>query len=105
MNMRDGKSEEGQKSKLFREQILTVDDLEVFKNNLLLEMKKMAKELLGSPGKKWLKSYEVKKLLSISPGTLQNLRVNGTLPYTKIGSVILYDYDDIQKMLSAHRKQ
>jgi hypothetical protein len=105
MNMRDGKSEEGQKSKLFREQILTVDDLEVFKNNLLLEMKKMAKELLGNPGKKWLKSYEVKKLLSISPGTLQNLRVNGTLPYTKIGSVILYDYDDIQKMLNAHRKQ
>jgi hypothetical protein len=49
MNMRDGKSDADQRSKLFLEQILPVDDLEVFKNNLLLEMKKTAKELLGNP--------------------------------------------------------
>jgi len=46
----------------------------------------------------------VKKLLGISPGTLQNLRINGTLPFTKIGGVILYDYEDIQKMLSNHKR-
>lgn len=104
MNMRDGKSDDGQKSKLYREQLLTTDDLEMFKNNLLQELKKIVKELIGNPGKKWLKSFEVKKLLGISPGKLQNLRVNGTLPYTQIGGVILYDYDDIQKMLNVHRK-
>lgn len=104
MNMRDGKSDEDRKSKLYREQLLTTEDLEVFKNNLLQEMKKIVKELVGNPGKKWLKSFEVKKLLGISPGKLQNLRVNGTLPYTQIGGVILYDYEDIQKMLNAHRK-
>lgn len=53
--------------------------------------------------RKWLKSHEVRKLLTISPGTLQNLRVNGSLSYTKIGGVIYYDYDDIRKMLEANK--
>lgn len=98
------KGENSQEPKVYREQLITTTDLEIFQNNLLLEMKKMMKELIGNPGKKWLKSFEVKKLLGISPGKLQNLRVNGTLPYTQIGGVILYDYEDIQKMLSTHRK-
>lgn len=102
--MMEGKNKDGQGPKLYREQILTTEDLEVFRNNLLQELKKIVKELVGNPGKKWLKSFEVKKLLGISPGKLQNLRVNGTLPYTQIGGVILYDYEDIQKMLSTHRK-
>jgi isocitrate dehydrogenase kinase/phosphatase len=40
----------------------------------------------------------------VSPGTLQNLRVNGTLPFTKIGGVIFYDYDDIQRMLEENKR-
>ena len=47
MNMRDGKSEEDRKLRLYREQLLTTEDLEVFKNNLLQEMKKIVKELVG----------------------------------------------------------
>lgn len=47
----------------------------------------------------WLKSYEVRKLLNISAGTLQNLRINGTLPYNKIGGLMYYRYDDIQKLM------
>ncbi|WP_421878262.1 helix-turn-helix domain-containing protein [Marinoscillum sp.] len=39
----------------------------------------------------------------MSPGTLQNLRINGTLPFTKIGGVIYYDYQDIHKMLTENR--
>ena len=79
--------------------IITTGDLREFKIELLTEFKKMLKEQNGQPAKKWLKSYEVKKLLGISPGTLQNLRVNGTLPFTKIGGQMFYDYEDIRKML------
>lgn len=103
MNAMNGEKSGKQRPSLYRDQLITLEDLEVFKNNLLLEMKKVVKELVGNPGKKWLKSFEVKKLLGISPGKLQNLRVNGTLPYTQIGGVILYDYDDIQKMMNTHR--
>lgn len=87
-----------------RPQLLTIEDLDEFKNNLLNELRKLLKELSGQPGRKWLKSFEVKKLLGISAGTLQNLRINGTLPFTKINGVILYDHDDIQKMLLDHKK-
>jgi hypothetical protein len=84
-------------------EIVTTDDLREFKIELLGEIKKMLKEHHGQPAKKWLKSYEVRELLNISPGTLQNMRINGTLPYTKIGGVMFYDYEDIKKMLQENQ--
>ena len=38
-------------------------------------------------------------MLGISPGTLQNLRINGTLTYSKIGGMMYYRYQDIMKLL------
>jgi hypothetical protein len=84
-------------------QILTTDDLMGFKIELLEGIKKLLREQTELPVKKWLKSPEVRKILAISPGTLQNLRVNGTLPYIKIGGVIYYDYSDIIDMLKSHK--
>jgi len=84
-------------------EIITSDDLRVFKIELLEDIKRLLKEANGQPSKKWLKSYEVRKVLNLSPGTLQNLRINGTLPYTKIGGVIYYDYADIQEMLQSRK--
>ncbi len=83
--------------------IITTEDLQQFKHDLLREIKEILSENSGLQTKKWLKSPEVRKLLSISPGTLQNMRVNGTLPFTKIGGVIYYDFQDIQKMLTENR--
>jgi len=80
-------------------QIITTDDLREFKVELFRELRKMFLEHHGQPAKKWLKSYEIRKLLGISPGTLQNLRVNGQLPFTKIGGVLFYDFEDVRKML------
>lgn len=84
-------------------EILTTDDLREFKIELLKEFKQILAVHHGQPSKKWLKSFEVRKLLGISPGTLQNLRINGTLPYTKIGGVMFYDYEDIKKMLKENQ--
>lgn len=83
-------------------EIITTDDLREFKIELLDDIKKL---LSGSDQsqKKWLKSPEVRKLLNISAGTLQNLRINGTLPYTKVGGVIYYDNDDINKILTSNK--
>src|SRR5690625_2962356 len=86
-------------------QLVTIDDLILLKSDLLNEIKKLLKETSGQPVKKWLKSHEVRKLLDISPGTLQNLRVNGTLPFTKIGGVIYYDQEDIKEMLQSRKSQ
>ena len=84
--------------------IVTVEDLESFKEELLTEIQKLLSQRQTTPARKWLKSHEVRRLLTLSPGTLQNLRVNGTLPFTKIGGVIFYDYDDIQKMIEENKR-
>lgn len=85
-------------------QIITTDDLHEFKIELIETISKLLKDNSGQTGKKWLKSSEVRELLNISPGTLQNMRLNGILPYTKIGGVIYYDVADIQQMLQTGKK-
>lgn len=78
-------------------ELLTKEDLHHFKDELLQEIKHLL--LKRSEQKKWLKTDEVKKLLKISPGTLQTLRINGTLQFSRIGNIIYYDAEHIEKML------
>ena len=80
-------------------EIVTTDDLREFKTDLVDEIKKILDEYHGLPTKQWLKSHEVKKLLGISSSTLQTLRLNGTLPFTKLGGVIFYESEKIQEAL------
>lgn len=84
--------------KIYRDQLITLGDLEQFKTVLLNELVQILHPQ-QSQSKAWLKSSEVRKLLGVSPGTLQNLRVNGTLPFSRIGSIIYYKLEDIQKLL------
>lgn len=84
--------------------IITTEDLKAFKQELLTEIEELfKKQQKGFMAKKWLKSTEVMELLKISPGTLQNFRVNGTLPFTKIGGIIYYDALDIQEILTNNK--
>ncbi len=83
--------------------IITTDDLRDFKMELLNDIKKILIKHSGSGLKRYLKSSEVMDLLNISPGTLQNFRLNGTLPYTKMGNIIFYEADEIQKVMTANR--
>lgn len=64
----------------------------------------LAKQATGKI-KKYLKSSDVMDLLQVSPGTLQNLRINGTLPYTKVGGIIYYDSEEIHKVMAVNRVQ
>ncbi|TWR28578.1 helix-turn-helix domain-containing protein [Mucilaginibacter sp. SMC90] len=84
-------------------EVITKDDLNDFKKDLLQEIRQMIRPEEGQ-GKKWLKSIEVRKLLNISPGTLQNLRINGTLRFTKIGGMLYYKLEDIHKLLEGKIK-
>ena len=81
--------------------ILTNEDLQQFKADLISELRSLFKKEAPST-KKWLKSEELKKLLKVSAGTLQTLRINGTLQYTKIGGIIYYDYEHIEKVMAAN---
>lgn len=85
-------------------QIITPDDLEQFKWDLLDLIKQQLDKKVDKPikvkeEKEWIKSYQVQRMLGISAGTLQNLRVNGTIPYSKMGGVLFYKKKDIEHIL------
>lgn len=83
------------------DQLLTKKDLLDFKQELFALLKN---QQVQSP-KKWLRNADVKKILGVSPGTLHNLRINGTLPFKKIGSIYYYQQEDIDRMLAAPEKK
>jgi hypothetical protein len=85
-------------------QILTKEDLHQFKTDLFAELKNILSGHSNQP-RKWLKSYEVREMLNISPGTLQNMRVQGTITFTKIGGLTFYAYEDILKLMESNRKE
>ena len=84
--------------------LLTKKDLEDFKKELFTLISSLnATQPQDQP--KWLKNVDVKKLLNISTGTLQNLRVAGTLPYSKVGGIYYYKQQDVERMLSGSEKK
>jgi len=85
-------------------QILTKEDLQQFKTELFQELKNILSGQSNQP-RKWLKSYEVREMLNISPGTLQNMRVQGTISFTKIGGLTFYAYEDIIKLMESKKKE
>lgn len=83
-------------------ELLTRKDLNDFKAELIRELKQLLSKSDLSKPKKLLKSREVRSMLRISPGTLQNLRRNETLCYRKIGGIIYYHYEDIERLMRKH---
>jgi len=84
--------------------IVTKKDLEDFKKELFILLTTLnLPQVLDQP--KWLKNTDVKKILSISASTLQNLRFTGELPYSKIGGTYYYKQSDIERMLNNAQKK
>ena len=50
----------------------------------------------------WLDNQDVMQILHISPRTLQTLRSNGILPFSRIGSKLYYRRSDISRILNNH---
>lgn len=89
--------------------IVTQQDLQELKTVLLSSLEEMKNELLHNQPKitedvELLKSHQVQRMLKISPGTLQNLRVNGTLPFSKVGGVIFYDKKEILRIIEENKR-
>lgn len=79
--------------------IITKEDLQQFKTELFTELKGIIGEKKETDHRQWLKSAEVRKMLNISAGTLQNLRIKGTLPFRKIGGSMYYNRSVIEKIM------
>lgn len=84
-------------------QLVTRADLQQFMIVLMEEIRRLLKTDRSDPGKRWLKSREVRQLLHISPGKLQTMRKSGTIPFTRIGGAIYYAHEDIEKMFEQNK--
>jgi hypothetical protein len=80
------------------QELITKDDLEKFRRALIEDIK-----FLIRPSEKdedeWLRCADVRKLLKISTGTIQNLRISGKLKSNKVGGIHFYKKSDVEKMI------
>jgi hypothetical protein len=60
----------------------------------------MLEQAEKQPERRWLKTYEVRKMLgNLSPGTMQTMRNTGMLPYTPLNGLALYEYKDVVALM------
>jgi len=84
---------------------VTKEDLLEFKKQMLEEFKELLDSMPAKSNRRWIKTYRVKEMLDLSDGTLQTLRNNGTLPYTLLGGLALYDYDELVALMDKNRQK
>lgn len=77
-----------------------VKPLEPDSDNSQLSIVKRSSAIASSQLSDWIDNQDVMQLLHISLRTLQTLRSNGTLPYSRIMGKIYYRRQDIQKILA-----
>jgi hypothetical protein len=83
--------------------LITKEDFQEFKAELFSMLEKFGMTKAEHKYTEWLKSGEVRKLLKISAGTLQNLRITGVLRYTRVGKMFYYKYEDIIKVMEDNK--
>ena len=52
----------------------------------------------------WLKARVVRKLLDISPGSLQNLRITGKVKFKKVLGSYYYNREDLMRLFGDEKK-
>ena len=82
-------------------EIITKEELNQFRLQLLEDLKHLLSPVQSKPAKQWLKASEVRKLLGISTGTLQNLRIQGKLRSSKISGIHYYQFEDIDRLMNS----
>lgn len=78
-------------------EIVTLEKFNDFEDRIFKELKELKQSTTSD--NRWLKSGDVKEMLGISHGKLQDMRDRGMIPFTKLGGVIFYDRIEIEKLL------
>jgi len=84
------------------EEIVTKEDLRQFGLLLLDSMRSIiqdnSNEAIGLLQPEWLKSKAVRKLLDISAGSIQNLRMTQKIRFKKVLGSYYYNKEDLLKL-------
>lgn len=85
-------------------EIVTKEDLQLFRMQLLNDIRELFAPRENGVQKQWLKNSDVRQLLKISSNTVQRLRIAGKLKSSKVGGVHYYRYEDVQQLLESGLK-
>jgi hypothetical protein len=86
-------------------EVVTREDLQFFRIQLLNDLKDLLMQPASPAPSQWLKSAEVRQLLKLSAGKLQNLRVTGKLPFSRIDGILYYRAEDVTRLLNNNHKE
>jgi len=87
------------------EEFVTKEDLRHFRMLLINDIGKLLEEKTGE-GKapqedmEWLRSKAIRRIMDISPGTLQNLRITGKIRFKKVMGSYYYNRSDVSKLFN-----
>lgn len=81
-------------------EILSKQDLEIFRIKIISDIERLLETTNNHTTKEfdWLRSKAVRKMMDISPATLQNLRITGKIRYKKVLGSYYYNKTDLQKL-------
>lgn len=63
----------------------------------------MASDTTNTPAPLLVDRREAARLLGVSAGTIDNLRIRGELPSVKVAARRLYDVDDLRRYVEARK--
>lgn len=80
--------------------MVSKQDLEQFRIRMLSDIQQILVGSLVPPTEEfdWLRSKAIRKLMDISPATLQNLRITGKIRHKKVMGSYYYNRSDLQKL-------
>ena len=87
------------------EEFVTKEDLRHFRMLLLNDIGKLLEERTGDEkatqeDMEWLRSKAIRRIMDISPGTLQNLRITGKIKFKKVMGSYYYKKSDVTKLFN-----
>ena len=79
---------------------ITKEDLETLRFQLFADLKELfeKQDEPKTDSKEWLRSKDVKKMLSISDAALQNLRIRGVVHPVKISGLYYYKTEELKSL-------
>jgi hypothetical protein len=87
---------------------VTKEDLQQFGMLLIGTIRKLIEGSrqaeTGEVATEWLKARVVRKMLDISPGSLQNLRITGKVRFKKVLGSYYYNREDLMQLFNDENK-
>ena len=77
----------------------TFEEIAAKLDRFVQRVESLCREHGGKETGEWMDNHDVCRRLRISPRTLQTLRDNGTLAFTKIGNRTYYRPDDVERVV------